>query len=120
MLKIILGVTSAIFSCLCAGYFAYLYISGMDEGHSPMLLVPSAFLIGIGVYALFKVIKIIQSSKNVNAVDALALEGVPASGGDSGKILQRNNKLIQDYTKTEKTQDQLKMLQAAGAVEEGN
>lgn len=119
MVKIISGISAGIFSALLAVYFGYLFISGQKDGSSPLLLVPSLFLILAGGYSFFKVIKIFTAPKPSNGIEALALEGVPSPPlADDPAILKRNNELVNQYKKTTDTQDKLKMLQVAGAAEE--
>jgi hypothetical protein len=118
MVKIISGILVGIFAALLAVYFGFLFIAGQKDGSSPLLLVPSVFLILVGGYSFFKVFKVITAPKTTNSIDALALEAVSSDGTDTS-VLQRNNSLIADYKKTTETQDKLKMLQAAGTINEG-
>lgn len=87
-------------------YLAYYYVVGIDIGRSPLLLVLSCILIGVGVYYL------LRAGKSDDTVVA-KVNKTTAMKGD-GKALKRNNELVKQWKKTMDQRDRLKLLEMSG------
>ncbi len=85
-----------------------------------MLLISSVLLVSIGLYFLNKAIA------EMTGIEKLAGELtsdsstpiVSESPGHLQSILRRNQNLIRSWTRTQKTREQLKLLEAAASVQE--
>jgi hypothetical protein len=114
MLKIVSFVVSGIFSCIVGFYFVYLYMITKDEGSSPAILVPTGFLVIVGVYCFFQVFSMLRKKD----IDSLALELEPSGSQGGESIIEKNNSLAGEWEKMNKSRDRLKLLKIAEAGEE--
>jgi hypothetical protein len=115
MVKMIGGILLSLAVAGLGIYFASIYLTTRQEGSSPVLVGIGGVFIAAAVYCLILTIK---SRTRVNA-NPSSLTQDNGSSNASGSILQKNNDMINDFNKTANTRDKLKMLEAAGAAEEG-
>jgi hypothetical protein len=103
------GQTSLGIVSLIAGVLLlYFFISGLNTNFNILFLILSIILVGIGAFLFLRV------SKMANSISEPNLEIVPSESGS--KLLEKNNKMIQDWDKTNTKRDNLKAVQmAAGA-----
>lgn len=118
-MKVVGGIFLGILLSVTGFYIAYIYIKNIDNGSNPILLVLSTLVVGVGVYILLRMGK---SDATVGVVkeetDKEILEK-GASAATSKSILERNNELSEEWTKTVEHRDRLKVLEIAeGAKEE--
>lgn len=98
------------------GFFlAYFYITGIDLGRTPLLLIPSFGCIALGVYLLLRAgasdATVITKAK----IPELKPEKNPTKG--LGSVLERNNSLSSEWNKTEDQRTKLKLLQASASAQ---
>lgn len=96
-------------------YMAYVYVKGIDDGSNPILLALSVLVVGLGVFILLRVGKS-DATVGIMKVDVnkAALEKEENGGGGGYKsILDRNNAISEEWTKTVEHRDRLKMLEMA-------
>ncbi len=112
MKKILLG--SLIGLLLLGGGFVcvYLGMQGVASGGAPILLLAGllSFCVGLGV--LYKVGRIDAFKSKFAETPAVA-----TPTGES--VLEKHNKIISEWNETNNKRDKLKMLEAAGAADEG-
>lgn len=106
LLNVVLG-----FSGNAGGfYLAYVYITNINKGSSPFLLLPSILFISVGIYFLVKASNK-SASGFVKAPESLAPHETPGKGFSD--VLKENDKLAQKWNQTEQLRTQLKMLQVS-------
>lgn len=89
-------------------YIAYIYLHGIDNGTSPLLLIPSILFIAGGIFFL------IQASKSNASVIAKGGEmPQPQSKETLADILERNSQIINQWEKNSQMRDKLKVVQTA-------
>ncbi len=99
---------------------AFLYFTNI-EGSTPLLLGVSAPLIFAGVYFLggaaangvSKLTGISTGSDNKAATETTGV-----SGGGLNDVLQKNNKIINEWSKTNQVKSELEILEMSAAAEE--
>lgn len=110
MKKVLLGTFIGFLLFIAGLYVGYITIENIKSGGSPFLIVGSIILCSAGMFILFR----------AGRLDTFKSKFAPTSTGLSGKsILEKNQKIIKDWNETNQKRDKLKMLEAAGAVEEG-
>ena len=87
-------------------YLAYYYVVGIDSGRSPLLLVLSLILIGVGVYYL------LRAGKSDDTVTVKVKKTSSVKG--NAKNFNRNNDLVKQWKKTMEQRDRLKLLEMSG------
>lgn len=101
-------------------YFIQLYVSMAAEGSSPLLIGLGALFIGIAIFCLVKGVLSFRAEKALATADLELVSSSPGSTTGEGGILNKNNELLKEWNKTNDARDKLKVLEAAGAAEEGN
>lgn len=112
MKKILLETFIGIVLCGFGIYVGYLYITGINNGSNPVLLVLSIILIGVGVFSLYK-----ASTYDDTIIQKPTVDTTAQTPATTSKILERNNQLTSQWKKTIEQRDKLKMLQIAGGID---
>lgn len=110
MKKVLLG-TFVGFILFGAGlYIGYLAIGAIKNGATPFLILGSVILCGAGMFVLYR----------AGRLDTFKTKFAPITPKENGgqSILAKNQEIIKDWNDTNNKRDKLKMLEAAGAVEE--
>lgn len=112
MKKIILG--SLLGLLLLGGglVLGYIGLTGLNDGGNPVMLLGGLGLFGVGMFVLFK----------AGRMDAFKskIADMPINSKPNGQsILEKNSKIVNEWNETNNKRDKLKMLEAAGAAEEG-
>lgn len=97
-------------------YVAYLYIKGVnDNTSSPLLLLPSIVLVGLGIFLLLR-----AGKSNATIPSLVGVEEVPENKNKEGfeSLLNRNNELSEEWSKTVDDRDKLQILQIAAKAED--
>ena len=87
----------------------YLFINGLNAGGNFFLFLGSVVSIGVAVFSFVKA----TSQKNPSS----DLSTIPVKEDSANSRLVKNSALINDFNKTEKTKDQLRLLELSGAAE---
>jgi hypothetical protein len=112
MKKILLGSLLGLLLLVGGLVVGYLGIVNMRDGGAPFILFGGILLFGIGMFVLYK-------AGRIDAFKSKIAE-VPVSGKPTGQsILEKNSKIVNEWNETNNKRDKLKMLEAAGAAEEG-
>ena len=121
MLKLLSGIIFGLLSAGLGVYFAMLQITTAAQGSSPILLGLSVVFIGVGLFCFIKGFLSFRAEKALATADALLL--TPTDGNnqktESG-ILKKNEQMLKEWNKTNDARDKLKILEVAGAAEEGS
>jgi hypothetical protein len=111
-LKTILGMTF-----LITGFgIAYSYLSNMDNGSSPLLLIPSLCIVILGIFMLMRAGKsdetvILKPKKS--AEDQLGNTGIKKA-----TLIRRNNAISEEWARSVEKRDKMKLLKIAASAEE--
>ncbi len=85
---------------------AFFYFQGANDGtRSALLLIPSFLLGGAGAFFLFKAGRI-DTQKVVFKENQEASAGISTDG-----LITKNNKLVEEWNKTNEKRDKLKMIE---------
>lgn len=85
---------------------AFLYFQGARDGsRSALILIPAIILGGAGAFFLFKAGRI-DTQKVVFKENQTQSEGISADG-----LITKNNKLVEEWNKTNEHRDKLKMIE---------
>ena len=90
----------------------YIGILGMRDGGSPLMLFGGILLFCVGMVVLYKAGRIDAYKSKIADVPV----GTKPTGAS---ILEKNSKIVNEWNETNNKRDKLKMLEAAGAAEEG-
>jgi len=112
MLSVILKTLLGLLISALGFFLGYFYLSEMEKGCTPLLLVPAFFLICLGVYIL---IKAGNSEETVIKKSDMSLAKDKAGLVD---VFNKNNALSSKWAKTVEKRDRLKLLEISGAAEE--
>jgi hypothetical protein len=112
MLKIMTLTILALLLTFAGLYLCYLYISGLDQGTTPLILIPALILLITGTFLLFRAGK---SDATVLSQPHTTATIPPANLENT---LQKNNALMAEWNKTNDTREKLKLLQAAAQSED--
>lgn len=96
-------------------YLAYFYLTEMDKGLTPLILIPSGFLIILGVYLLIR-----AGKSDVTIVKKPDLNESSTVKKGLADTLIKNNELSSKWAKTVEKRDRLKLLEISAASEEAN
>ncbi len=110
MKKVLLQTFLGIVLSLAGIFVGYIYITGINNGISPLFLLLSMILIGVAVYFF------ILASRSDPMVKYTLQEDKNgyASQASLGNRLQKNNELTQTWAKTLDQQHKLRMLELSG------
>lgn len=86
----------------------------MDNGWTPLLLIPAIFLIILGGYLLMRAGK--SEEMVIKKPDALSSEDIAKEGLE--EVFNKNNQLSSKWAKTVEKRDKLKLLQISSSAEE--
>jgi hypothetical protein len=97
-------------------YLGFLYLAGEEGGGKPILLIGSLPLIIVGIWLLLR-------SSKTNALLGLKDEvvtelAVPINGDKLENVIQKQNKIVEEWMKQSEDKDKLKILEIAAAAEE--
>lgn len=85
---------------------AFFYFQGAQDGsRSGLLLIPAVLLGGAGSFFLFKAGRI-DTQKVVFKENQAQSEGISSEG-----LITKNNKLVEEWNKTNEKRDKLKMIE---------
>lgn len=120
MIKLIGGAVIGIMVSGLGVYIASLYfMESRHEGNSPLLLGIGAVLVAVGIFAFIKGFLVMRADKALASDENLLMPTPEGSKNDGGVIMQKNNQMLKDWNNVNEQRDKLKMLEAAGAAEEG-
>lgn len=106
----VIGLTILGFFTTIGGfYIAYMYLKGEEQGSTPLLLLPAAILIGLGIFFLIKAGKTSVTGVAKAKNNPGGMEHTPHEG--FADMLKRNNELESKWARTAQLKDQLKVLQ---------
>ena len=117
MLKVIVKTISGMFFVAMGIGIIYFYLTHIDNGSSPLLLIASFCTIIVGIFILVNAGKsdetVIQKQKfpSDNQAEEARKQSV--------NLIERNNAITQDWLKSSEKRDKLKLLEMA-ANEEKN
>lgn len=103
MKKVIVYTFSGISSIIFGVYLLYNYFTSLNNGGNPLLLLLSLFLLGFGSVLLFR-----GTGVNNNTSDTENQSSLNDESSES--LIDRNNKLAEDYGKTLESHSKLKLL----------
>ncbi len=89
----------------------YFFIVGLNISVNFLFLILSFVLICVGSFLFIRVSKLENSSTEKDTVTAASTTEAKAA-----KLLEKNNKMIQEWNKTNQTKDSLKMVELAVAA----
>jgi hypothetical protein len=98
-----------ILGTLLSVYLFYLYINGLNDGGNILLFLGSLICSGISIFGFILATK--PPAQPVEATAAVTSEEEAASR------LQQNNEMVNDYNKTAKAREKLRMMQLADSVQ---
>ncbi len=105
-------------SGLISGYFYFIYNINLADS-SIMLLVSALILVIIGLFFINKTFALYMGLDSIP--DNQPKKSFWFENGTEHPIestLEKNEELIKDWTKTNKTRDELKLLEAAASIQE--
>lgn len=112
MKKVLIG-TMAGFLLFGAGLYAgYLAIESIKNGGSSLFILGSVLLCGGGMFVLYKAGRMDTFKSKIAPLET-------AQKPAEKTMLEKNNEIIKEWNDTNDKRDKLKMLEAAGAAEEG-
>ncbi len=110
MKKVLIGTILGFFLFGSGLYVGYLTIGNIRDGGSPLLILGSVILCVAGMFLLYK----------AGRIDTFKSKIAPLNTNASAKsMLEKNQEIIKEWNDTNDKRDKLKMLEAAGAAEEG-
>ncbi len=112
MKKIILGSLLGLFLLGGGLVVGYIGILGMRDGGNPILLLLGLLLFCVGMFVLYK-------AGRIDAFKSKIAETPIGAKPKGESILEKNSKIVNEWNETNNKRDKLKMLEAAGAAEEG-
>jgi hypothetical protein len=115
MLKVILKTFLGLLITALGFCLTFFYLIKIDDGCTPLLLIPAVALIIGGIYLLMRAGK---SDVTVIKKPDMPLAAKDASNAGLEEVFNKNNQLSSQWAKTVEKRDKLKMLEISGAVEE--
>jgi hypothetical protein len=113
MKRILLQTILGIFCSFSGLFLGYIFLSGLDKGGNPLLIIPSVFLTGIGVYFLLRAGK--SDDTVIAKLDEKDLQmPITAAAGS----LQKKNEMVNHWNKTMENRDRLKLLEVSASASE--
>lgn len=107
MKKILAEIGIGLTSTFAGIYLMYLFLRSINSRADLIFLGISLLLLGGGAFALFK-------AANPKSYQAKPTEPVEANTEYPGKsILEKNNEIVAEWSKTSRQRDKLKMLEIA-------
>jgi hypothetical protein len=95
--------------CLGTGLVAYLFLMGKGDGTVLWFICLAATFSWVGIIFLYKALN-----------DSVTPQPQPSDEEKhTESILERNNAMLSDWSKTNQTRDKLKVLEMAAQVDEG-
>jgi hypothetical protein len=110
-MKMFIQTVLGIVALLAGISLLYFFISELSTGFNFIFLILSVIFIGAGGFLFFRVSKI----ENTIPDNANSLQPVSAEGGS--KLLEKNNKMVQDWAKTNSRKESLKAIEMAAAAQ---
>jgi hypothetical protein len=102
-------VAGLVLTLIAIGLF-YLFITGLDNGGNIFFLLGSLVSLGVSIFSFIK------ATKPAPASQELELSFVPVSGEGGESRLEKNNEMVQQYNKTAKAREELRMMELAGSA----
>lgn len=102
-------------------YVMYTYILGIDADANIVFLILSLVLIGGGVFLLILAGKsdtLILNRVSKPEIDTEAVIKIPVKSEGLANKIEENNKMLQDWKKTNETKERLRMLEMSAAAED--
>ena len=115
MKKVLLGTLLGFGLFLLGVYLGFIAIQIMQEGGPPWLLLGALVIGGFGMFVIYKAGRIDAFKPKADL-----LKDPAAQPNRAQSILEKNNSIIKDWNVTNEKRDKLKMLEAAGRVEDEN
>jgi hypothetical protein len=120
MLRVIFNSFLGILATVAGFYLAYLYLESLNQTGRPFYLLLSLPLI------VFGIILLVRTSRSD---ESLVISTFQASGpqpdkpekensASLGNIMEKNNQLLNEWTKQSEKRDKMKILEIAAAAEE--
>ncbi len=114
MIKAIVGAMIGLVIILLGFYVWYIYMLSLEKGGNHLLFALSLIQIGIGIYVLFWASK----SSDPFHLNPHPYQPVEVKKRDLGDLLNRNNEITKEWSKTVVLKDKLKVLQVASKEKE--
>src|SRR5438270_81468 len=111
MLKVFSQTFLGLLLCFSGLYVLYFYLTGINDGRSPLLLGLSVLLIAGGVFLFFRVGK-----SDATVVSKMKLDNPDTNQSANPGLentLKKNNELMADWSKTNEAKQRLRMLELA-------
>ncbi|HZE87005.1 MAG TPA: hypothetical protein VE090_02245 [Methylomirabilota bacterium] len=100
-------------------YLAYFYITGVNDGKSPLLLIPSLALVAFGIWLLLQAGKSDAMVVTKGKITTTKSNENKEKGGLEN-VLQKNSAMTADWEKTENQRTQLKLLEASAVAQKSD
>lgn len=111
MKKGILFSIAGIITVIASIYLFYFYINGLNDGGNIFLFLAALVCLGLAVFSFIKATK--------PAPPPADLATVITAEAEAASKLQQNNNMVNDYNKTAKARERLRMLELADSVKKG-
>jgi hypothetical protein len=116
------AILKTLFSLSVSGsglYTAYIYVSGLNSGSSPILLALSAALVTAGVYLLVRIGSSNATAAVMTNSDTSDIVKGPLVTDKEGlaSTLAKNNKLVGQWADANTQKDKMRLLEISAAAE---
>jgi len=111
MLKVIGGSFLGLLLCAAGVIVFYIFLTGIDNGGNPWIILGAIPLIGGGVFLLYKLGKSDSTVVFKAHLVASNKEGVKS-------ILEKNNEISEEWSRTVEKKDRMKVVKIAAAAQE--
>ena len=120
MLRVIFNSFLGILATVAGFYLAYLYLESLNQTGRPLYLLLSLPLIISGIILL------VRTSRSDESLVISTFQGTESqtekpenqNTGSLGNIMEKNNQLLNEWTKQSEKRDKMKILEIAAAAEE--
>jgi hypothetical protein len=120
MLKVILNSFLGILITVAGFFLAYLYLQSLKNSGQPLYLLLAFPLIIIGLILLIRASRADESLVISTYQETKSADPDSPSPVKNSNIMEKNNRLLNDWIKESEKRDKMKILEIAAAAEEDN
>jgi len=114
VVKVILKTLLGLLVCASGFLLVFFYLIKIDDGWTPLLLIPAILLIILGAYILIKAGK---SDVTVVKKPDIPLAAKDVSNAGLEAVFNKNSQLSSEWANTVEKRDKLKLLEISSAAE---
>ena len=119
MAVLLARICGGICSALGGVFFLYQFLADLQKGSNLIFLLLSLFLVGVAVFLLFTGARLAEQAVSGTEVGSVKNPQPAQDSQGFQQMLDRNNAITSEWSKTQKTRDEIKLLEVQANAEKG-